>query len=209
MLRNRQRDIPNTGLWSIFIGSSDRITAIKLASVLRLSLSFTHVVMCKCHYFQIKIHETYSLLSIVTQLFTNLPMCYCNPCVHPLLPLHILGHKNLARLITTHSCQVFLMSPSPLCEILARVHCCLQVQDFSFIFHFSCYDKDIVDEKFGKHVRLCIILYIKLKGGLFVCLFVCLYLIQIHIFEPIPTKLCTHLPLRLEETVGYVWSENV
>jgi len=40
-------------------------------------------------------------------------------------------------------------------------------------------------------------------------LFVCLYLIQIHISEPIWTKLCTHLPLRLEETVGYVWSENV
>jgi hypothetical protein len=42
-----------------------------------------------------------------------------------------------------------------------------------------------------------------------VCLFVCLYLIQIHISEPIWTKLCTHLPLGLEETVGYVWSENV
>jgi hypothetical protein len=40
-------------------------------------------------------------------------------------------------------------------------------------------------------------------------LFVCLYLIQIHISEQIATKLCTHLPLRLEETVGYVWFENV
>ena len=40
-------------------------------------------------------------------------------------------------------------------------------------------------------------------------LFVCLYLIQIHISESIWTKLCTHLPLRLEDTVGYVWSENV
>jgi hypothetical protein len=49
------------------------------------------------------------------------------------------------------------------------------------------------------------ILYIKLK----VCLFVSLYLIQTHISEPIWTKLCTHLPLGLEETVGYVWSENV
>jgi hypothetical protein len=33
----------------------------------------------------------------------------------------------------------------------------------------------------------------------------CLYLIQIHISEPIWTKLCTHLPLSLEETAGYVW----
>jgi len=41
------------------------------------------------------------------------------------------------------------------------------------------------------------------------CLFVCLYLIQIHISEPISTKLSTHLPLGLEETVGYVWSENI
>ena len=34
----------------------------------------------------------------------------------------------------------------------------------------------------------------------------CLYLIQIHISEPIGTKLCTRLPCRLEETVGYVWA---
>jgi len=40
-------------------------------------------------------------------------------------------------------------------------------------------------------------------------LFLCFYLIQVHISEPIWTKLCTHLPLRLEETLGYVWSENV
>ena len=33
-------------------------------------------------------------------------------------------------------------------------------------------------------------------------------LIQIHISEPIWTKLCTHLPLGLEETVGYVWTRN-
>jgi hypothetical protein len=39
--------------------------------------------------------------------------------------------------------------------------------------------------------------------------FVCLCFIQIHISEPIWTKLCTHLPLRLEETVRYVCSENV
>jgi hypothetical protein len=38
---------------------------------------------------------------------------------------------------------------------------------------------------------------------------VCLYLIQIHISEPIWTKLCTQLPLGLEETVGYVWTHNV
>jgi len=34
------------------------------------------------------------------------------------------------------------------------------------------------------------ILYIKMN----VCLYICLYLIQIHISEPIGTKLCTHLP---------------
>ena len=41
---------------------------------------------------------------------------------------------------------------------------------------------------------------------MFVCMFVSLYLIQIHISEPIGTKLCTRLPRRLEETVGYVWA---
>jgi hypothetical protein len=41
-----------------------------------------------------------------------------------------------------------------------------------------------------------------------VCLFVCMYLIQIHISEPIWTKLCTRLPLGLEENVGYVWARN-
>jgi len=51
---------------------------------------------------------------------------------------------------------------------------------------------------------LHLILYIKLN----VCLFVCLYLIQIHISKPIWTKLCTHLPRGLEETVGYVWVWN-
>jgi len=40
-------------------------------------------------------------------------------------------------------------------------------------------------------------------------MFVCLYLIQIHISEPIRTKLCTHLPRGLEETVGYVWAHNI
>jgi hypothetical protein len=38
------------------------------------------------------------------------------------------------------------------------------------------------------------------------CLYVCLYLVQIHISEPIWTKPCTRLPLGLEETVGYVWA---
>jgi hypothetical protein len=50
-------------------------------------------------------------------------------------------------------------------------------------------------------IIIIIILYIKL--------FVRLYLIQIHISEPIWTKLCTHIPLGLKETVGYVWFENV
>jgi hypothetical protein len=52
------------------------------------------------------------------------------------------------------------------------------------------------------------ILYIKMNVCLFVCLHVCLYLMQIHISEPIGTKLCTHLPLGLEETVGYVWARD-
>jgi len=38
---------------------------------------------------------------------------------------------------------------------------------------------------------------------------VCLYLIQIHTSEPIGTKLCTHLPRVLEETVGHVWAHNI
>ena len=42
-----------------------------------------------------------------------------------------------------------------------------------------------------------------------VCMLVRLYLIQIHISEPIGTKLCTHLPRALEETVGYVWAHNI
>jgi hypothetical protein len=43
---------------------------------------------------------------------------------------------------------------------------------------------------------------------MFVCLYVCMYLIQIHISEPIWTKLCTRLPLGLEETVGHVRTRN-
>jgi len=39
--------------------------------------------------------------------------------------------------------------------------------------------------------------------------FVSLYLIQIHISEPIGTKVCTRLPRRLEEAVGYVWAHNI
>jgi hypothetical protein len=42
-----------------------------------------------------------------------------------------------------------------------------------------------------------------------VCLFVCMKLIQIHISEPIWTKLCTRLPLGLEEVVAYVWTHNI
>ena len=41
------------------------------------------------------------------------------------------------------------------------------------------------------------------------CLYICLYLIQIHISEPMENKLCTHLPSGLEETVGYVWAHNI
>jgi len=37
----------------------------------------------------------------------------------------------------------------------------------------------------------------------------CLYLIQNHISGPIGTKLCTHLPCGMEETVGYVWAHNI
>jgi hypothetical protein len=40
-------------------------------------------------------------------------------------------------------------------------------------------------------------------------MFVCLYLIQFHISEPIGTKLCTHLLRGLEETAGYVWAHNI
>jgi hypothetical protein len=36
-----------------------------------------------------------------------------------------------------------------------------------------------------------------------------LYLIQIHISEPISTELCTRLPLRLEEVVEYVWTHHI
>ena len=44
----------------------------------------------------------------------------------------------------------------------------------------------------------------------FVCLFPSfLYLIQIHISEPISTELRTRLPLGLEEVVGYVWTNNI
>ena len=39
-------------------------------------------------------------------------------------------------------------------------------------------------------------------------MFVCLHLIQIHIFEPIRNKLRTHLR-GLEETAGYVWAHNI
>ena len=38
---------------------------------------------------------------------------------------------------------------------------------------------------------------------------VCLYFIQIHISEPIGTKLRTRLPRGLEETAGYVWAHNI
>jgi hypothetical protein len=34
-------------------------------------------------------------------------------------------------------------------------------------------------------------------------------IIQIHISEPIRTKLCTPLPLGLEETIGHIWAHNI
>jgi len=40
-------------------------------------------------------------------------------------------------------------------------------------------------------------------------MFVCIELIQIHISEQIGTKLCTRLPLGLEEVVGYVWTHSI
>jgi len=43
---------------------------------------------------------------------------------------------------------------------------------------------------------------------MFVCVYVCMELIQIRISEPIWAKLCTCLPLGLEETVGHVWIRN-
>jgi len=39
-------------------------------------------------------------------------------------------------------------------------------------------------------------------------MFVCMELIQIHISEPIWTRLSIRLPLGLEEVVGYVWTRN-
>jgi hypothetical protein len=40
-------------------------------------------------------------------------------------------------------------------------------------------------------------------------MFVCMELIQIHISEPIWTKLCTHLLLGLEEVEGDLWTHNI
>jgi len=57
-----------------------------------------------------------------------------------------------------------------------------------------------------KLVNLMLESYI--QRWMFVCLFVCMEIIQIHISEPIWTKLCTRLPLGLEETVGYAWTRN-
>jgi hypothetical protein len=50
--------------------------------------------------------------------------------------------------------------------------------------------------------------YIYKDECLFVCMYVYMKLIQIHIFKPIWTKLCICLPLGLEETVGYVCPRN-
>jgi hypothetical protein len=67
----------------------------------------------------------------------------------------------------------------------------------------------------GKRIKKKIYIYIDVCVCLFIYIYilyikmnVCLYLIQIHISEPIWTKLCTRLPLGLEETVGYVWARK-
>ena len=39
--------------------------------------------------------------------------------------------------------------------------------------------------------------------------FLCLYPIEIHISEAISIELCTRLPLRLQEVVGYVWTHSI
>jgi len=52
------------------------------------------------------------------------------------------------------------------------------------------------------------ILYIKMNVCLYVCMCVCMELIEIHISEPIWTKLYTRLPPGLEETAGYTWARN-
>jgi hypothetical protein len=51
-----------------------------------------------------------------------------------------------------------------------------------------------------------LILYIKMNVCFFVCLYVCMYetYTNLHFW----TKLCTRLPLGLEETVGHVWTRN-
>jgi hypothetical protein len=66
------------------------------------------------------------------------------------------------------------------------------------------------DRKVTSKYTSIIALYLIYKSEFVFCsfLFVCLYLIQIHISAPICIKLCTHLPLHLEETVGYVWARN-
>jgi hypothetical protein len=43
---------------------------------------------------------------------------------------------------------------------------------------------------------------------MFVCLFVCVELIQIHISKLIWTRLRARLLLGLEEVVGYVWTQE-
>ena len=55
------------------------------------------------------------------------------------------------------------------------------------------------------HYGPALILYIKMN----VRLFVCVELVQIHISDPIWTKLCTRLILGLQEVVGYVWTHNI
>jgi hypothetical protein len=64
--------------------------------------------------------------------------------------------------------------------------------------------RQIIGQPVKQLLSFDLILYIKIN----VCLYVCMELIQIHISQPIWTKLCTHLSLGLEETVGYGWTRN-
>jgi hypothetical protein len=55
---------------------------------------------------------------------------------------------------------------------------------------------------------LFVCLFVCMYEWMYVCMYVCMELTQIHISEPIWTKLCTRLSLGLEEIVGYVWTRN-
>jgi len=73
------------------------------------------------------------------------------------------------------------------------------------MFLSQCYLIATVIHMLSLRSQICVCVYLIYKNE---CLFVCMELIQIHISEPIWTKLCTRLPLGQEETVGYVWTRN-